>query len=87
MIALSLIVLPAIAVYVIGGPVIAPWTISRIKQGMTVGEVERVLGPPARRDESQWTYERWGTSGWVEVHFNNDQQVAYVNDESAIPIH
>jgi hypothetical protein len=54
--------------------------------GMTKTEVKDVLGEPQNRpSEHEWEFWRWGNAGWVEVWFNNNGTVNYVNDESAFP--
>lgn len=58
----------------------------QIAPGMTKAEVRDVLGDPQNREgDYQWEYRRWGNAGWVEVFFNKEGTVDYVNDESAYP--
>lgn len=58
----------------------------QVAPGMTKADVRALLGEPQDRDhECQWEYSRWGNAGWVEVFFDENGTVAYVNDESVFP--
>ena len=47
--------------------------LSMLRQGMTPGEVEVLLGPPAMiYDSGQWTYRRPLVFGFVNIHWQED---------------
>lgn len=77
---------PVVAIYIMARPAMPRHLLRQIAPGMTKAEVRHVLGEPQDREgDYQWEYWRWGNAGWVEVFFNEDGTVNYVNDESAFP--
>jgi len=77
----------ATAFYVLARPAVDRSLLAKINPGMTQQQVTSILGQPNRKFENsqQWSYWRWGNAGWVEIKFDEDGCVDYVNDESAFP--
>lgn len=70
--------------YRIGGPVLPRGELRWIKEhAATKQEVLRRFGQPTSGYEGDdWTYQRAGNRGWVEISFSKDGRVNFVNDES-----
>jgi hypothetical protein len=76
----------AVSLYLAVTPVIPVRLLEQIEPGMPMAEVRRILGSPHEgEDSSTWIYRRFGNPGWVEVDFDNNGTVRYINDESAFP--
>jgi hypothetical protein len=55
----------------------------KMKEGMSMKEVEEILGPPHCRDNSRktgeyWTYWTSGIDGYVRVYFGPDERVTLI---------
>lgn len=78
--------MPLAALDILARPAMRRHLLRQVKPGMTKAEVREVLGEPQDVEADwQWEYSRWGNAGWVEVAFNKDDRVTYVNDESVFP--
>lgn len=83
---LIVIAVPLAALYIAARPAMPRHLLRQVKPRMTKAEVREVLGKPKNVEADwQWEYSRWGNAGWVEVAFDKDDRVTYVNDESAFP--
>ncbi len=71
--------------YLVLRPAMPRHQLRQLKSGMTKREVQSILGKPTWKGPNDWQYERFANLGWVEVHFDEDSQLTYVNDESAFP--
>jgi hypothetical protein len=81
-----LISIPIVSVYVLARPAFDRTLLLRIMPGMTRAQVSTILGAPNDTDgPSQWEYWRWGNAGWVEIAFDDADNVLWVNDESVFP--
>lgn len=67
-------------------PAVPKYLVNNIEPGMASSKVEQILGQPQNiASEFEWEYWRWGNSGWLEIHFNENNRVISVNDESVFP--
>lgn len=68
------------------GSVVSADKLRRLEPGMTREAVAQVIGKPSRiTGDGVWEYERWGNPGWVSVHFDGNDRLVLVNDESVFP--
>ena len=67
------------------GPAYPRAKLRLIQVGMTQNQVCEILGEPTEKSEDQWIYTTPGNAGWVEVAFDTNECVAFVNDESVFP--
>ncbi|HBO45266.1 MAG TPA: hypothetical protein DD670_15325 [Planctomycetaceae bacterium] len=80
------VIVIALGVYVMAGPVVPRSHLRQLKQGMSKSEVRAILGNPETAEEDrEWVYSRWGNPGWVEVYFDAEGRFDRVNDESPFP--
>lgn len=68
------------------GPAYSRALLRQVETGMTKQQVRDILGPTSSAaNESTWIYERSGNLGYVQVAFDQNNRVLYVNDESVFP--
>jgi hypothetical protein len=78
--------LAIVAIQTVVGPAVPRWKLRQISEGMTKHQVVAILGHPDRESsDHEWQFSRWGNAGWVEIWFNEDGLVGYINDESVFP--
>lgn len=59
--------------------------LNQLTPGMTHEQVRAIAGDPTDTYCGYWVYERVGNGGWVEIHFDPDGRMLFVNDESVFP--
>ncbi|MEM9646822.1 MAG: hypothetical protein AAF989_17660, partial [Planctomycetota bacterium] len=83
---ISVFAIAAAFVFIATRPAFDRKLLSRVRPGITRTEVSTLLGPPHNSDgRNQWEYSRWGNAGWVEVQFDANGTVIWINDESVFP--
>lgn len=72
--------------YIVLRPAMPRSELRRLAIGKTRDDVRSVLGNPQGSQEGPvWIYSRFGNPGWFEVHFDEVERLAFVNDESVLP--
>lgn len=64
------------------GPVLPRRYIKTIQPGMSQKDVTAILGVPSTITDDVYIYEKPFNPGYVQVCFNKNGEVIYVNDES-----
>lgn len=65
------------------GPVVPHSLTDQLVLGMTMSEVELLLGKPTTKDGADWIYERTGNPGWLVVLFDRHGRLVSIDNEYA----